>query len=128
MANITGLDHVQVAMPVGAEDRARAFYTGVLGMAEIPKPAHLAVGGGCWFLCGGAQVHLGADPLFQAAKKAHPAFRVQDFPDYMVALEKSGLEIKPEAMVAGLRRATVFDPFGNRIELIEQLAESQTEP
>lgn len=42
MGHITGIDHVQVAMPVGAEDLARSFYTGVLGLPEIEKPAVLA--------------------------------------------------------------------------------------
>ena len=28
---ILGIDHVQLAMPVGAEDTAREFYHGVLG-------------------------------------------------------------------------------------------------
>ena len=30
---ITGIDHVQLAMPVGGEDAARGFYAGVLGIA-----------------------------------------------------------------------------------------------
>jgi len=41
------IDHVQLAMPIGAEDTARGFYSGVLGMAEIPKPSELAKRGGC---------------------------------------------------------------------------------
>ena len=43
------LDHVQLAMPPGGEDRARAFYDGVLGIPEIPKPPDMAQRGGCWF-------------------------------------------------------------------------------
>jgi catechol 2,3-dioxygenase-like lactoylglutathione lyase family enzyme len=82
MTKITGIDHVQVAMPVGAEEQARAFYAGVLGLPEIPKPVHLALRGGVWFQCGAAELHLGADAAFQAAKKAHPALAVDD----MVAL------------------------------------------
>ncbi|MGZ5433661.1 MAG: glyoxalase [Thermoanaerobaculia bacterium] len=39
---ITGLHHVQLAMPRGREDDARAFYAGVLGFTEVPKPTHLA--------------------------------------------------------------------------------------
>ena len=75
---IVGIDHVQLAMPRGGEDRARAFYAGVLGMAEVPKPEHLAASGGCWFEGGGAHVHLGSDDDFRAAKKAHPALRASD--------------------------------------------------
>jgi hypothetical protein len=39
---LVGLDHVQLAMPAGGEDRARQFYAAVLGMVEAPKPHELA--------------------------------------------------------------------------------------
>ena len=118
MDHITGIDHVQLAMPVGAEPLARQFYSGVLGLAEIPKPALLAVRGGVWFQCGNAQLHLGADPDFQAAKKAHPALLVSDFDVYCAILEGRGLVLKSEETVGERRRATLHDPFGNRLELI----------
>lgn len=119
MTHITGIDHVQLAMPVGAEDIARAFYSGVLGLAEIAKPAVLAVRGGVWFQCGRSQLHLGADPAFQAAKKAHPALLVRDFAAFAAILAGKGVALKPEDVVAGRQRATLSDPFGNRVELIE---------
>jgi catechol 2,3-dioxygenase-like lactoylglutathione lyase family enzyme len=118
MAFITGIDHVQLAMPVGAEDMARQFYCGVLGLAEIPKPAVLAVRGGVWFRCGNAELHLGADPAFQAARKAHPALVVADFGALAEHLAGRGVELKPEEDIGGRRRATLADPFGNRVELI----------
>ena len=31
------LHHVQLAMPAGGEDAARAFFGGLLGLAELPK-------------------------------------------------------------------------------------------
>ncbi len=118
MGYITGIDHVQLAMPVGAEDIARQFYTGVLGLAEIPKPAALAVRGGVWFACGAAQLHLGADPAFQAARKAHPALVVADMVGFASHLTRHGVALQPEQDVGGRRRATLADPFGNRVELI----------
>ena len=118
MGHITGIDHVQLAIPVGAEAQARQFYGGVLGLAETPKPAVLAVRGGVWFQCGHAQLHLGADPGFQAARKAHPALLVADFDAYCAILEGRGLVLKSEDTVGGRPRATLFDPFGNRLELI----------
>jgi catechol 2,3-dioxygenase-like lactoylglutathione lyase family enzyme len=120
MANITGIDHVQVAMPVGAEDAARAFYSGVLGLTEVPKPAQLAVRGGAWFACGAAQLHLGADSAFQPAHKAHPALTVAGFDDFVAGVRGSGVAVRLEETVAGLQRATLNDPFGNKVELIEQ--------
>lgn len=118
MSYISGIDHVQIAMPVGAEALARQFYHGVLGLPEIPKPAVLAVRGGVWFQCGSVQIHLGADPDFQAAKKAHPALVVSDFPALSDALARHGVAVHPEEVVGGRQRANVFDPFGNRVELI----------
>ena len=119
MTHITGIDHIQLAMPVSGEDLARGFYCGALGLEEIDKPALLAVRGEVWFACGGAQLHLGADPDFQAAKKAHPALLVRDFAMLAQALEAKGVAVKPEEMVAGRERATIHDPFGNRVELIQ---------
>ncbi|SHH43409.1 VOC family protein [Massilia sp. CF038] len=118
LARITGVDHVQLAMPVGAEAQARAFYSGVLGLPEIPKPAVLAVRGGAWFQCGTLQLHLGADSNFQAAKKAHPALVVSDFAAFAAMLAGHGVALTPEETVGGRLRGNLFDPFGNRIELI----------
>jgi catechol 2,3-dioxygenase-like lactoylglutathione lyase family enzyme len=118
MGHITGIDHVQLAMPIGGEDTARAFFTGVLGLPEIVKPPVLAVRGGAWFACGALQLHLGADGAFQAARKAHPALVVAGFPAYVAELEAKGVPVQPDETVHGRQRATIFDPFGNRIELI----------
>ena len=118
MGHIVGIDHVQLAMPVGAEPHARQFYSGVLGLDEIPKPAALAVRGGVWFRCGPLELHLGADPEFQAAKKAHPALVVADFAAFAALLDSRGVQLEPDETVAGRQRARLFDPFGNRLELI----------
>jgi catechol 2,3-dioxygenase-like lactoylglutathione lyase family enzyme len=118
MGYITGIDHVQLAMPVGAEDIARQFYSGVLGLAEIPKPAVLAVRGGVWFACGAAQLHLGADPAFQPARKAHPALVVADLNAFGSHLAHHGVALQPEETISGRQRATLADPFGNRVELV----------
>jgi len=120
MPHIAGLDHVQVAIPPGADAAARAFYGGVLGLAEIPKPAPLNASGGMWFLTGATQLHIGSQPDFVPAKKAHPAFIIDDFAGYCDLLRARQVEVREEAPVAGRRRAGIEDPFGNRIELIAQ--------
>ena len=74
---VTGLDHVQLAMPPGGEEKARAFYVRLLGLRELPKPAELAARGGAWFECGALQLHLGVEREFRPARKAHPALRVE---------------------------------------------------
>ncbi|VXB58018.1 VOC family protein [Massilia sp. 9I] len=119
MPHIAGIDHVQVATPPGADDAARAFYGGVLGLPEVPKPAPLNASGGVWFTAGSSQLHIGGQAGFVPAKKAHPAFFVEDFDAYCTLLRERGVEVREEAQVYGRRRAGIEDPFGNRIELIE---------
>lgn len=116
---VLSIDHVQLAMPKGSENRARSFYRDVLGMNEIPKPDPLAGRGGCWFGSGETQVHLGVEEDFRPAKKAHPALVVQGLNEILARCEAAGLPTKPDAQIDGRRRVHVFDPFGNRLELIE---------
>jgi catechol 2,3-dioxygenase-like lactoylglutathione lyase family enzyme len=116
---IVGIDHVQVAIPVGSEARARAFYVDLLGLREIPKPEPLAARGGLWLVCGDRQLHLGVEGDFRAAKKAHPALVVEGIAELIERLTSSGVEVKPDDAIDGRRRAFVEDPFGNRIELVE---------
>ena len=112
------LHHVQLAMPEGAEDAARAFYAGQLGLREVPKPAALAGRGGCWFEGDALALHLGVEADFRPARKAHPALEVDDLEAARAALDGGPVEVLP-----GLRRFYVTDPFGNRIEILEVVEE-----
>jgi len=112
------IDHVQLAMPAGGEETARSFYCSLLGMTEVPKPPELAKRGGCWFASGGVQIHLGVEPDFRAARKAHPALRCSDYYALVARLRASGAEVTTDDSIPGIRRCHVSDPFGNRIELI----------
>jgi catechol 2,3-dioxygenase-like lactoylglutathione lyase family enzyme len=114
---ITGIDHVQVAMPPGSEDTARGFYAGLLGMTEDPKPAALATRGGCWFHSGAAVVHLGVEEPFAPAKKAHLAFLVADLDAFEATLADAGHAcLRADDEVPGVPRFYSHDPFGNRVE------------
>lgn len=117
-APFTAIDHVQLAMPAGEEKRARSFYCDLLGMVEIPKPPELVKRGGCWFASGGVQLHLGVEQDFRAAKKAHPALRCRDYAGLTSRLCAAGADTEEDKNIPGVRRCHVFDPFGNRIELI----------
>lgn len=116
---IVGLDHVQLAMPEGEEEAARAFYVGVLGLMEQPKPAELAGRGGCWFAGSGTALHLGVERPFAPARKAHPALRVLSLADAQQTLAAAGVQFQPDTTLPNVNRLYVADPFGNRIELIE---------
>jgi catechol 2,3-dioxygenase-like lactoylglutathione lyase family enzyme len=112
------IDHVQLAMPAGEENKARAFYRGLLGMKEAPKPPELARRGGCWFESGSVQIHLGVENNFRPAKKAHPALLCGDYLTLVRRLRAAGVEVVEPNDIPGVRRCHVHDPFGNRIELI----------
>lgn len=120
---VTGLDHVQLAMPAGAEEQARAFYVGLLGLVERPKPPVLAARGGCWFALPGSdsavgQVHLGVEEPFAPARKAHPGLLVDDLDGTAKTLRAQGFPWTADTSIPGLRRGHTADPFGNRVELI----------
>ena len=116
---IKSLHHVQLAMPPGHETEAHAFYAGILGIPEVTKPPHLAKRGGCWFEDAFVRVHLGVEAEFRPARKAHPAFVVDDLVALTERLSAAGHPVKSDEPLDGWTRVYVDDPFGNRIELME---------
>jgi catechol 2,3-dioxygenase-like lactoylglutathione lyase family enzyme len=119
---IDRLEHVQLAMPPGGEALARAFYGGVLGIPEVPKPPELAKRGGCWFERGHLKIHLGAESEFRPARKAHPALLVIDLQALVDRLKSAGHRVLEDEPLHGYQRVYIDDPFGNRIELMEPQA------
>jgi catechol 2,3-dioxygenase-like lactoylglutathione lyase family enzyme len=120
---IVGLDHVQVAAPVGCEDAAREFYGRRLGLEEVEKPPLLAARGGVWFRVGLHELHVGATENFVPAAKAHPALRVSspaELEHLAALLGGQGIEVsRPDPdEVPGTARLHVLDPWGNRVELL----------
>lgn len=119
-----GIHHVQLAMPPGGEPRAIAFYQGLLGISQVTKPAHLAERGGCWFETGPVRIHLGVEEDFRPSRKAHPALLVEDVAAVRAALEEAGAEVVDDRALSGHERFYVYDPFGNRIEILQGLTET----
>jgi catechol 2,3-dioxygenase-like lactoylglutathione lyase family enzyme len=120
--SIVGIDHVLLSMPRGSEQTARDFYGGVLGLREVPKPPPLHTHGGCWFVSPGDEamsIHLGIEEPFVPARKAHVALLIDDLPGLRAALEAAGAEVRDDDADIGVRRFYAFDPFGNRLELID---------
>ena len=115
------VDHVQLCIPPGAEAQARAFYEGVLGFAEVPKPESLLSHGGMWYHCGNVEVHIGIDPVTQRTK-GHPAFEVHGLTQIRQHLENHGIKIKEEPLIPDRQRFSFTDPFGNKIEFLEYLS------
>ena len=115
------LHHIQLAMPEGGEEQARIFYKGVLGISEVEKPEHLRSRGGVWFEVGDIRVHLGVEKNFVPAKKAHPAFLVKSLNNLVNKLVNAGFPVVRDQPLEGYDRVYVDDPFGNRIELLQDL-------
>jgi catechol 2,3-dioxygenase-like lactoylglutathione lyase family enzyme len=119
--NILAIDHVQLAMPAGKEITARTFYVGILGLAEIAKPPELATRGGAWFQSGNVIIHLGIETDFRPNRKAHPAFLVDDLNEFLEICLSHNIEVDTsQPPIKGFNRVHIFDPFGNRIELMEK--------
>jgi catechol 2,3-dioxygenase-like lactoylglutathione lyase family enzyme len=118
------IDHIQLAAPEGCESAARQFYGSLLGLPEIEKPAALSARGGCWFRCGDQQLHIGVEPDFRPAKKAHPGFAVPDLEKLKATLHSYGVRITNDDSLPGVRRFYAEDPFGNRLEFVESGGEA----
>jgi catechol 2,3-dioxygenase-like lactoylglutathione lyase family enzyme len=116
---VARIDHIQIAAPAGCETAARNFYGAILGLAEIEKPPVLRARGGCWFACGPQQLHIGVERDFRPAKKAHPAFAVPDFEELRATLTAQGIQVIDDDDRPGLRRFYAEDPWGNRLEFVE---------
>jgi catechol 2,3-dioxygenase-like lactoylglutathione lyase family enzyme len=113
------VDHVQITIPPGDEQIARAFYCGVLGLAEIEKPESLAGRHGFWLEIGNLQLHIGVeDGVDRTLTKAHIAYRVTDLVTWRETLERAGCLIIESIPIPGHDRFETRDPFGNRMEFI----------
>lgn len=118
-AQIQGIDHVQVAVPPNAEDACRAFYVTLLGMEELSKPPALAARGGIWVKAGAQELHCGVETEFKPARKAPPAFAVVGLDDLAARIAAAGHVVAWDDTNPAVRRFFTYDPFGNRLELVE---------
>jgi catechol 2,3-dioxygenase-like lactoylglutathione lyase family enzyme len=120
-AVIRSIAHAQVMIPVGREDDARAFYCGLLGLVEIPKPQPLAARGGLWLAVGEQQLHLGVERDFRdrSGAREHVAYAVDDLDAWRRKLEAAGVPCRTGEQIPGFVRLELRDPFGNRIELLQ---------
>ena len=112
------VEHIQLAIPKGTERLCRPFWL-KLGFVELPKPEGLAGRGGLWFRNGAVELHLGVDPAFAPATKAHPGLAVPELDPLARALADIGAPVEWDAAIGGRRRFFTKDPVGNRLEFQE---------
>lgn len=119
---IMSFHHFQVTVARADEQAAHAFYTQVLGLPEIPKPASLIKNGGFWCAVGDRELHIGLEENFDRySTKGHVAYAVDDLGAWRQHLQAAGIEIQASTPIPGLDRFECRDPFGNRIEVLQVL-------
>ncbi|MFP7296641.1 VOC family protein [Neobacillus niacini] len=119
MYRFKAIDHIQLAAPKGCEDGARKFFIDILGFEEMEKPQELKKRGGVWFRYGSIQIHIGVEEPFVPAKKAHPAFEIENIEVLKMHLREKGVPVVEDHNLPGANRFYTSDPFGNRIEFLE---------
>jgi catechol 2,3-dioxygenase-like lactoylglutathione lyase family enzyme len=113
------LSHINVSMPKGGEDQARAFYAGLLGLREVPKPESIRSRGGVWFDAGGLDIHLSVEEnRLGADVQRHFGLESAEVEKLRAALEAAGVKTDG-GRPTPWKRFFVSDPFGNRIEIHE---------
>lgn len=119
---IKRLHHAQITIPKGAEDAARAFYCGLLGLREIEKPDSLKGRGGFWVEIADQQIHIGTeDGVDRMKTKAHLAYEVDDIGCWLTKMHENSVEIGDSIPIPGYERFEIRDPFGNRLEFIQPI-------
>lgn len=120
MLKLKSLHHVQICIPTGKESEAREFYSGILGLTEIPKPAELIPNGGLWYRVGDIEFHIGTENEINNSKR-HPGFEVEDIAAAKKHLTDHNINVKDEINIPGQKRISFTDPFNNKIELLQKI-------
>ena len=115
---ITQIDHVSVL--ITDVQRSRRFYRDLLGLREITKPRtfDFVV---LWFDLGNQQLHLLHKHEPDTRSPRHFALRVADAPAARTYFQRYGIAIQETTPIPGADRFFIFDPDGNRIEIIQWL-------
>lgn len=68
------------------------------------------------------KVHLGVDATFHPATKAHPAFIVDDVRQLAARIAAVGHRVSDDEPLDGYDCVYAYDPFGNRVKLMQPFA------
>jgi catechol 2,3-dioxygenase-like lactoylglutathione lyase family enzyme len=113
------LQHVAISRPPGGDAAARAFYGGLLGLAEMRPPATLSSLDLIWFrLAENTELHIMVEePMGQDHSGRHFCLAVDDLMEMQARLEEAGVTAVGDLPIPGRPRFFVRDPFGNLIEI-----------
>jgi len=114
--HVQRLDHVSII--VTDVERARAFYAGVLGLAEIPRPKSFDFPG-AWFQVGPEVIHLLGQSQSDPRGRRHFCLWVADVHAAAQHLAQQGLPVAWDTKykIDGVDRFFTEDPDGNRVEI-----------
>jgi catechol 2,3-dioxygenase-like lactoylglutathione lyase family enzyme len=114
------LHHVNIVVHPGETNQLVGFYTDVLGLRRVDKPAEGTTPGGAWFdISDRNQLHISERTDAVMHDDMHFGLVVDDFDAMLERLAAAGAPWKPQADLFGGRRGSTRDPLGNRIELLE---------
>ncbi|MBV9122569.1 MAG: VOC family protein [Planctomycetes bacterium] len=115
---VTQIDHCSVL--ITDIERSRRFYRDLLGLKEIPKPRtfDFVV---LWFDLGNQQLHLLLKDQPDTRSPRHFALRVKDTAAARTYFQERQVAIQETVLIPGADRFFIFDPDGNRIEIIRWL-------
>ena len=114
MIQFTRLDHILISIPEGKTEEARAFYSQVLGLTEIPGGhPHNAI----WFQIADIQLHIREEAVGPLSAR-HPAFEIGNLEEARQELQQKGVAVSYSSDIDGRHRFFIRDPFGNRIEFL----------
>ncbi len=120
------LNHIQICVPKNEEKEARRFYCEVLGLEEIEKPEFLKANGGFWLKIANIELHIGTENLENKSKR-HPAFEIKGLEKIKQLLKSKGVKIREDKSLPKFKRFSLYDPFNNRIELLEEKTNEELE-
>ena len=110
------IDHCSVI--ITDVERSRRFYKEVMGLPEIPKPRtfDFVV---LWFELGDQTLHFLLRDKADTRSPRHFALRVASAEAERAFFRSRGVAIEETTPIPGADRFFIYDPDGNRIEIIE---------
>ena len=114
------LQHVSVPMPVGGQEAARSFYSGLLGLGEREVPPKLDPSELVWFRAGDdLELHC-FESDDRPPRSQHFCLRLESgLAEHRARLEAAGVAAEDTTEIVGRPRFMCRDPFANRHELTE---------
>lgn len=116
--NFKKINHIQICIPVNEEEKARELYCGILGLKEQKRPESIQNIGGFWLEIADISLHIGTEKM-EGTSKRHPAFEVESLHQIKKYLIKNNVKISEDIKIPSINRFSLYDPWDNRIELIE---------